>query len=281
MKVFFKDVVMTDIEKFLAEAPASDEMPITQYANAKGFDVTLFREFMNKLSNWSYATSNQIDANNVSVNEIKSTLTPEELVWKKPWPQTRGNKNLVYFSLTDEDLVRYQDMIVYYTALSWFTVDEDPSWAIHNSHEVFNIYWKYTPKNIPEDQYSEPRYLQFPYLLEMSQRSNHSWEIKHVDVPERYKTEYYYSGMWVDPQKEIDEWEFPEKIWDHNKYVMWRLIPTTKETPYDNGISSMTYTYEPIHNMLPTQELQWGSAIKWNIIWDWYFNMTRDPRQGK
>lgn len=280
MKVFFKDVVMSDIEKFLSENPEGTGLPIRQYAEAKGFDVTLFREFLNKLSNYNYATSNQIDANNVSVNQIKSTLTAEELVWKKPWPQTRGNMNMVHFSLTDEDVKKFKTFIDYYNNIWWFDHDEDPFKSVANSKEVFDIYWNYTPKEMPEDKYREKRYLQFPYLIEMSQRSNHAGEVKFVEVPERYKSEYYYTGIGSDARKEIAEEDYEWKIWDKQSNVFWKLIPTSDETPYDDGLSHMTYTWEPVHNSLPT-ELQWSSAIQWNIIWDWYFNLTRSPRQGK
>lgn len=289
MKVFFKDVVMSDIEKFLSENESS-ELPLRQYAEAKWFDYDLFTEFMSKLSNRSYATSNQIDSDNVSVNEIKSSLDPDELPWKIPWPKTRWNKNLVYFSLTDEDLTRYSDIIWYYTAISMFEYRDAN--AIKNSTEVFDIYWHYTPKHMPEDMYNEEweksqswdretRFINFPYMMELSQRSNHAGEVKYVDVPERYHKEWYYAWIGSDPQKEIADPDYVERIWDDKSYVFWKLIPTAEETPYDDALPSMTYTGDPIHNSLPWEELQWWSAIKWNIIWDWYANLNRHPRQGK
>lgn len=298
MKVFFKDVVFTDIENYLSENPDSTWLPITDYAESKGFDVTLFRQFLNKLSNWSYAPSNEIDADNVSVNEIKSSLTAEELVWKKPWPKTRWNQNVVYFSLTDEDVETYADFLNYYTGLWMFDLDEDPFNTLRNSSEVFNIYWNYQRKYIPEDQYMLRRYLNFPYLLDMHQWSNHHSEYDFLQIPSRYHTEWYYMWIWFDHQKEIArdidydpepphidrliaiDPELPEFIWDMQSYTFWKLIPTSKETPYEDALPHMPYEYDPIHNYLP-KNLQWASAIAPNLIWDAYANLTVNPLQWK
>lgn len=281
MKVYFKDIVMSDIEQFLSENPDSTELPIKQYAEAKGFDVALFREFMNKLSNWAYASSNEIDANNVSVNEIKSTLTAEELVWKRPWPQLRWNQNVTYFSLTDEDLTTYADFITYYTNLWWFTLEEDPKRTLANSKEVFEIYWNYQKKPMAEDVYEDPdRTLNFPYLIDMHQGSNRSAVHSFLDIPERYHQEWYYAGIGSEAQKEIWDKHLIEAIWDLQSYTFWRLIPTAAETPYDDVISHMPYEYDQFHNHLPKAE-QWSSSYKMNIIWDGYANLTVNPLQGK
>lgn len=302
MKVFFKDVVFTDIENYLSENPDNTWLPIADYAESKGFDVNLFRQFLNKLSNWSYAPSNEIDADNVSVNEIKSNLTAEELVWKTPWPRTRWNQNVVYFSLTDEDVETYSDFLEYYTNLWMFDLDQDPFKTMNNSSEVFNIYWNFQEKDIPEDYYSMWRYLNFPYLLEMHQWSNHHSEYEFLRIPSRYHTEWYYTWIWFDHQKEIARnieqeppqiieksmtkliwgWEMaaPEAIWDYQSYTFWRLIPTSKETPYEDALPHMPYEYDPIHNHLP-KNLQWASAIAPNLIWDAFANLTVNPLQWK
>lgn len=271
---------MSDIENFLSESDSS-ELPLTAYAKAKGFDVTLFREFMNKLSNWAYATSNQIDAANVSVNEIKSTLTAEELVGKRPGPQSRGNMNINYFSLTDEDLETYADFIAYYTNLWGFGLDSDPKNSINNSPEVFDIYWNYQKKPMEEDRYLDKnRTLNFPYLIDMHQGSNHSAEHNFLEIPERYHTEYYYSGIGSEAQKEIDAKAFPERIGDLQSHTFWELIPTSDETPYDDAISHMPYNYDQFHNHL-SREQQWQSAIAPNLIGDGYANLTVNPLQWK
>lgn len=280
MKVFFKDVVMSDIEDFLAESD-STELPIKAYAEAKGFDVTLFREFLNKLSNWAYAPSNEIDADNVSVNEIKSTLTAEELVGKKPGPQTRGNQNVNYFSLTEADLTTYADFINYYTNLWGFGLAEDPNRTLANSKESFEIYWNYQKKPMPEDSYSDPdRTLNFPYLIDMQQGSNHHAVYDFLDTPERYHTEWYYAGIGSEAQKEINNPNLPERIGDLQSYTFWRLIPTSDETPYDDAISHMPYEYDQFHNHL-SAEFQWASAMAPNLLGDGYANLTVNPLQGK
>lgn len=280
MKVFFKDAVFSDIEEFLSTYEWS-ELPIKAYADAKGFDVNLFREFLNKLSNWAYATSNEIDADNVSVNEIKSTLTAEELVWKKPWPQTRWNQNVVYFSLTEDDLTTYADFINYYTNLWMFSFENDPFRSVSNSKEVFEIYWNYQKKPMPEDEYlDQDRTLNFPYLIDTHQWSNRSATYNFLDIPERYHTEWYYAWIWSEAQKEINNQNLPERIWNLQSYSFWRLIPTSDETPYDDAISHMPYEYDQFHNHL-SKELQRSSAIASNLIGDAYANLTVNPLQWK
>lgn len=277
--MFFKDVVMSDIEEFLATSE-SNELPIKAYTEAKGFDLTLFREFLNKLSNRSYVTSNQIDANNVSVNEIKSTVPAEQLATKKPWPQLRWNQNVTYFSLTDEDVTRFSDFLDYYTNLWWFRFEDDPKRTVANSKEVFELYWNYQKKEVPEDEYEQDRYLNFPHLIDMNQWSNHSAEHDSLDIPERYHTEWYYSGIGSEHQKEIANPDLPERIWDLQSYKFWWLIPTSEETPYDDSLSHMPYEYDHFHNHLP-KDLQWSAAIAPNLIWDGYANLTVNPLQWK
>ena len=280
MKVFFKDVVLSDIEDFLKESE-STEFPIKAYAEAKGFDNVLFREFLNKLEDWSYATSNEIDADNVSVNEIKSTLSDDELVGKKPGPQLRGNKNISYFSLTDEDLVTYADFITYYTNLWNFKFEDDPKRTVANSKEVFEIYWNYQKKPMAEDTYEDPdRKLNFPYLINMNQSSDHSATHESLQIPERYHKEWYYAGIGSESQKEINNENLTESIWDKQSYKFWKVIPTSEETPYDDAISHMPYENEQYHNTLP-REQQKITAIQWNNIWDGYANLTVNPLQGK
>lgn len=279
MKVFFKDAVFSDIENFLSTYEW-DELPIKAYADAKGFDVNLFREFLNKLSNWAYATSNEIDADNVSVNEIKSSLTAEELVWKKPWPRTRWNQNVVYFSLTEDDVETYSDFLEYYTNLWMFDLESDPFMTLNNSPEVFNIYWTYEEKPMPEDTYEGKRYLNFPHLIDMNQWENHHSEYEFLEIPERYHTEWYYAWIGSEAQKEINNPNLPERIWDLQSYVFWRLIPTSVETPYEDVIPHMPYQYDWIHNHLP-KDLQWSAAIMSNLIGDAYANLTVNPLQWK
>ena len=280
MKVFFKDVVLSDIEDFLAESD-SNELPIKAYAEAKNFDVELFREFLNKLSQYEYAPSNEIDADNVSVNEIKSTVPADELADKKPGPQMRWNQNISYFSLTDADVTKFADFISYYNNLWWFAFDQDPNRTVANSKEVFDLYWNYKEKEIPEDQYHEDdRTLNFPYLINMNQWSNHSATHESLTIPERYHQEWYYAGIGSESQKEIANQNLVEKIWDEQSYKFWKLIPTAEETPYDDAISHMPYENDQYHNHL-SREQQKVAAIKENVIWDGYANLTVNPLQWK
>jgi len=281
MKTYLKDVVMSDIEEFLAE-DTSDDLPIAAYAKAKGFDLTLFRAFLNKLSNRSYASSNQVDSNNVSTNAIKSTMSAEELCSALPGPKLKGNQNTTYFSMSDEDAETYKTFIDYYNSLSdWFDTANDASHIQHNSQEVFDIYWKYCEKEIPEDPYSEARTLSFPYLQNMQQL----WAVECLEIPERYHTEWYYAGIGSVEQWEIshEQWTlgtaYTETIGDEQCYRFWKLIPTSDETPYHDALPKMPYYIDPVHNSIPTNQ-QRITAIQGNIIGDWYANLTRNPYQG-
>lgn len=58
---------------------------LREYAEAKGWDVNLFREFMRKAGDYSYAPSNHIvGTNDISTNGIKSTVPSNELASKRP-----------------------------------------------------------------------------------------------------------------------------------------------------------------------------------------------------
>lgn len=277
MKVFFKDVVLTDLEKFYGSNNDTDKLPLKSYAEAKGFDPDLFRKFMNELSNWSYAPSNEKDSDNVTVNELTSNLHDQQLLNKTHESKVRGNKRSLYFSLSDDDIQKYNSIIAYYTALSHFAFDYSDTLQYT---EVFDIYWKYQPKRMPEDPYREDRFLYFPYLIEMSQKSNRSGEVRFLDIPERYKEEYYYAGIGKAHQKEIANGDYIEHIGDDQSYIFWKLIPVSKETPYEDALTPMTYNIDPIHNHLQN-DIQWSSAIQGNLVGDGYANLTRSSRQGK
>lgn len=276
MKVYYKDVVLSDYENFICNNPAQEGvLPMQQYANAKGFDYGMFKNFMEKLSKWEYAPSNEIDVNNVSVNELTHDLSGQSLVGKTHAPKTRGNMNTLYFSLTDEEVSQFAPIIAYYSALAKFAYGYADT---INYTEVFDIYWKYAPKIIPEDPYNETRYLYFPYLIELSQWENKSHEIRFVDVPERYKEEWYYAGIGSAHQKEIANGDYIERIGDSQSYVFWKLIPVSAETPYEDQLPKAQYTYDSIHNHMPT-DLQWSSAIQKNVAGDMWENSNVQPRQ--
>lgn len=290
MKVLSKDVVMSDIEAFLAQSQTA--MLLREYAESKGWDPVLFREFMDKLKDYSYAPSNHITGTmNVGTNEIKSTVPQNELHNKKTGPQTRGNRNLNQFSLSDEDLVKFSVFVDYYSNKSKaFDYANDVSSAQRNSPETFNIYWKYKPKTIPEDKYNETRYENFPYLMEMAQGSNHSYPAKFVEVPERYKKETYYVGTdgrtQVTIETEIVDGhqigeDHPISIGDKQKRRFFKLIPTSAETPFYDYVPYMPYTYDPIHNHIPSGELEWEVAMQKNVIGDGFVNSNPNLRQGK
>lgn len=281
---------MNDVEKFMAQAQTA--MLLREYAESKGWEPALFREFMQKLKNYSYAPSNHIEGtNNVSTNEIKSSVPQDQLHTKRPGPKQRGNRNLNQFSLTDEEVAKYQVFVDYYSNLSKaFDYENDATARQRNSPEVFDIYWAYAPKNIPEDKYQEVRYNNFPYLMEMAQGSNRSRPHKFVEVPERYRKEWYYVGTdgrtQIDIETEVVDGhqigeDHPITIGPDRKYRFWKLIPTAAETPFYDAIPYMTYNYEPVHNSLPTVELQWSSAIQGNIIGDSFINMNPHLRQGR
>lgn len=281
MKVLSKDVVMSDIEKFLATC-TSPHM-LRSYAEHKSWDPVLFREFMDKLKNYGYASSNQIDANNVSTNKIKSTVPTDELCGKKPGPQTVGNRNKTQFSLSDEDLAKYATFIEYYSNLSpAFDYANDATTAQRNSPEMFDIYWEYCPKNIPEDRYNETRYRNFPYLIEMSQGKNRSAEMRYVDVPERYHKEWYYNGdktstREINPEV-VDGHQIGKphttNIGTRQKYKFWHLIPTSQETPFYDPLPHMMYTNQSAHNSLPTRNMQWMAALQGNLAGDGFINLN-------
>lgn len=249
MKVLSKDVVMTDIENYLATCTSPHLL--RAYAESKGWDPELFREFMDKLKNYGFASSNQIDERNISTNEIKSTVPQNELCGKKPGPQTVGNRNKTQFSLSDEDIAKFQTFVDYYSNLSpAFDYANDATSAQRNSPEMFEIYREACPKTIPEDRYKEVRYRNFPYLIEMSQGKNRSAEMRRVNVPERYHKEWYYAGDGISV-REIN----PEIVDGHQigkphtgnigarqKYNFWKLIPTSAETPFYDPIPHMMYT---------------------------------------
>lgn len=273
MKVLSKDVVMTDIEKFMETS--TTPYLLREYAESKGWDPVLFGEFMDCLKNYSFASSNQIDANNISINEIKSTVPVDQLCGKKPGPQTVGNRNKTQFSLSDEDVQKFAVFLAYYNGLSrGFDYANDATTAQRNSPEIFEIYWEACPKTIPEDRYKEVRYRNFPYLIEMSQGSNRSATMRWVDVPERYKKEWYYAGdgisvREINPEM-VDGYQIGKPhtgtIGDKQKYNFFKLIPTSAETPFYDPLPHMMYTHQSAHQSLPTRELQWMAALQSNVL---------------
>ena len=153
--------------------------------------------------------------------------------------------------------------------------------SVNNSKEVFEIYWNYQKKPMEEDVYEDrDRTLNFPYLIDMHQWENHHAEYNFLEIPERYHTEWYYSGIGSESQKEINNPNLPERIWDLQSYTFWKLIPVSTETPYDDVISHMPYEYDQFHNHL-AKDLQWASAIASNLIGDAYANLTVNPLQWK
>ena len=241
MKVFYKDVVASDFENFFKDHTCT-KLPIREYAKAKGFDYDLFNEFFSKIQDYRYNSSNQINESNVSVNEIKSTTPKDQLCGKRPWPQITWDRNETFFSLTDEEVTKYNTFIEYYTNLNhWFEFMTDSYGSIANSTETFEIYRNYCAKHIPEDKYKEVRFINFPYLMEMSQGVNRSSEMRYVNVPARYLEEW---GLEDRPvvQKIFTEWQIN----------FWRLIPTSKETPYQDEPNIETYFVETTYNDMPS-----------------------------
>lgn len=255
MKVFYKDVVASDFEKFLATSSGED-LPIREYAKARLFEYELFNEFFSKIQDYTHNPSNQINETNVSVNEIKSTVPADELCGKKPSPQIGGDRNATFFSLTDEDVEKYKTFIDYYTIVnSKFDVMADGYWSIANSTETFEIYWNYCKKHIPEDKYNEVRFINFPYLMEMSQAVNRSATMRYVNVPARYLEEWG-----------IKDRSIVQRMFTEGQIKFWKLIPTSKETPYEDEPNLDTYFVEYTYNALPNADKQWDALSNHDLI---------------
>lgn len=276
MKVYSKTVVTDDLENFMKTSTTPSLL--REYAEAKGWDVNLFREFMNKMSDYSYAPSNHIvGTNNISTNGIKSTVPSNELASKRPGPQQHGNRNLTQFSLSDEDVTKFATFITYYNNLNRaFDYDNDVTGQQRNSPEVFDIYWQYGEKTIAEDRYHTPRTRNFPYLMEMAQGHNRAYPIQFVTVPTRYNNEHYYvevdtrSNIVMNPQTVdgnhiTDQFNQLESIGPRQKYRFWKLIPVAEEQPFFMYIPYAPYWRNPVHGSLG-RERQYTFSVSDNVI---------------
>ena len=197
MEYYYKNVVLTDMEKFWTEN-APEEYPVRQYAEAKGFNQDLFADFYHIVCN----------------NEPLYTWHPA--MWK--W-----DKSATFFMLSDEQKTEFATLISYYNNVSewkFWAFSDDTAGSIVNSYDKIDEYWR-TPRTVPEDKYSEQRTYTAPFMYDQS---------KPVDIPERYEPEWYYP---VDDSL-IDKWnlsptsaETPfEDIptWDYaNQTLQWEL----------------------------------------------------------
>jgi hypothetical protein len=91
--------------------------------------------------------------------------------------------------------------------------------------------------------------------MEMSQAVNKSATMRYVNVPARYLEEWG-----------IKDRPIVQRMFTEGQINFWKLIPTSKETPYEDEPNLDTYFVEYTYNALPNADKQWDALSNHDLI---------------